>query len=106
MSVPKIGPENLAFPKRSETVCQRLINRVGVEKLNTPKNSAVLIGNKVVELSSRGGALVNLEAKHAIEKGISDGKGGAFLKLSPEQYVGQGTAKGAFSTVRTGSLQL
>jgi hypothetical protein len=43
-------------------------------------------GDKVVELARRGGALTNLEAKQAIEKGISNGKGGVFLKLSLEQY--------------------
>jgi hypothetical protein len=43
--------------------------------------------DKVVEFARRGGALANLEAKQAIEKGISDGKGGVFLKLSPEQYA-------------------
>ena len=42
--------------------------------------------DKVVEFARRGGALANLEAKQAIE-GISDGKGGVFLKLSPEQYA-------------------
>jgi hypothetical protein len=43
--------------------------------------------DKVVELAKRSGALANLEAKQAIEKGISNGKGGVFLKLSPEQYA-------------------
>jgi hypothetical protein len=43
-------------------------------------------GDNVIELARRGGALTNLEAKHAIEKGISNGKGGVFLKLSIEQY--------------------
>jgi hypothetical protein len=43
--------------------------------------------DKLIELAKRGGALTNLEAKQAIEKGISDGKGGVFLKLSPEQYA-------------------
>jgi hypothetical protein len=41
---------------------------------------------KLVDLARRGGALTNLEAKQAIERGISEGKGGVFLKLSPEQY--------------------
>jgi hypothetical protein len=42
---------------------------------------------KLVELARRGGALSNLEAKQAIERGISNGKGGVFLKLSPAQYA-------------------
>ena len=41
---------------------------------------------KLVELAKRGGALTNLEAKQTVENGISNGKGGVFLKLSPEQY--------------------
>jgi hypothetical protein len=41
---------------------------------------------KLVELAKRGGALTNLEAKQTVENGISNGKGGVFLKLSLEQY--------------------
>jgi hypothetical protein len=41
---------------------------------------------KLVELAKRGGALANLESKQMIENAISNGKGGAFLKLSPDQY--------------------
>lgn len=33
------------------------------------------------------GALTNLEAKQALEMGIDNGKGGMFLKLTPEQYT-------------------
>jgi hypothetical protein len=42
--------------------------------------------DKLVELARRGGAVTNLESKQAIERGISEGKGGVFLKLSLEQY--------------------
>jgi hypothetical protein len=42
--------------------------------------------DKLYELAKRGGALTNLEAKQSIEKAISQGKGGVFLKLTPEQY--------------------
>jgi hypothetical protein len=41
---------------------------------------------KLVELAKRGGALANLESKQMIENAISNGKGGVFLKLSPDQY--------------------
>jgi len=41
---------------------------------------------KIVELARRGGALTNLESKQMIENGIGNGKGGVFLKLSPDQY--------------------
>jgi hypothetical protein len=42
--------------------------------------------DKLVELAERCGALTNLEAKQALENAISNGKGGAFLKLTTEQY--------------------
>jgi hypothetical protein len=41
---------------------------------------------KIIEMAKRGGALIDSASNQAIEKGISDGKGGAFLKLTPEQY--------------------
>jgi hypothetical protein len=44
-------------------------------------------GEKLLELAKRGGALSNLESKQMIENAISNGKGGVFLKLSPEQYI-------------------
>jgi hypothetical protein len=42
--------------------------------------------SKLIELAKRCGALTNLEAKQLIENAVSNGKGGVFLKLSPEQY--------------------
>ena len=42
--------------------------------------------DKLVELAKRAGALNNLEAKQTLENGISNGKGGVFLKISPDQY--------------------
>lgn len=41
---------------------------------------------KLVELAKRGGTLANLESKQMIDNAISRGKGGTFLKLSPDQY--------------------
>jgi hypothetical protein len=43
--------------------------------------------DKIVEFAKRGGGLTNLESKQALERGIQSGKGGVFLKLTPEQYV-------------------
>lgn len=42
---------------------------------------------KIWEMARRGKALGNLEAKQALEHGISNGKGGLFLKLTAEQYA-------------------
>jgi hypothetical protein len=42
---------------------------------------------KITELPRRSGALTNLEAKQALAKGIDDGRGGMFLKLTPDQYT-------------------
>jgi hypothetical protein len=43
--------------------------------------------DKIVELVKRsGGTLTNLESKQALERGIENGKGGVFLKVTPDQY--------------------
>ncbi|MBN9616248.1 MAG: hypothetical protein BGO25_18115 [Acidobacteriales bacterium 59-55] len=42
---------------------------------------------KLLEMVRRGGGLANLEAKQSIERAISDGKGGVFLRLTPEQFA-------------------
>ena len=41
---------------------------------------------KVVELAQRGGALMNLEARQAIDHAIANGRGGMWLELTEEQY--------------------
>lgn len=43
--------------------------------------------DKIVELVRRSGGLTNLESKQALERGIDNGKGGVFLKVTPEQYA-------------------
>jgi len=43
--------------------------------------------DKIVELAERSGGLTNLESKQALERGIDTGKGGVFLKVTPEQYT-------------------
>jgi hypothetical protein len=42
---------------------------------------------KIVELVKRSGGLTNLESKQALERGIDSGRGGVFLKVTPEQYT-------------------
>jgi hypothetical protein len=41
---------------------------------------------KVVELAQRCGALMNLEARQAIDHAIANGRGGMWLELTEEQY--------------------
>ena len=41
---------------------------------------------KIIELAERGGADLNLEARAALEHGISIGRGGVWLDLTQEQY--------------------
>jgi hypothetical protein len=43
--------------------------------------------DKIVELVKRSGGLTNLESKQALERGIDSGRGGVFLKVTPEQYA-------------------
>jgi hypothetical protein len=43
--------------------------------------------DKIVELAKRSGALKDLAAKRALEQGINGGRGGLFLKLTPDQYI-------------------
>ena len=45
------------------------------------------LDDKIVELVKRSGGLTNLESKQALERGIDSGKGGVFLKVTPEQYA-------------------
>jgi len=41
---------------------------------------------KIVELARRGGHPMNLEGRQALDLGISNGRGGVTLKLTPEQF--------------------
>jgi hypothetical protein len=43
--------------------------------------------DKIVELVKRSGGLTNLESKQTLERGINSGRGGVFLKLTPDQYA-------------------
>ena len=42
---------------------------------------------KIRELARRGEAWGNLESKQALEHGIETGRGGVWLRLTPEQYA-------------------
>ena len=41
---------------------------------------------KIFEIAERGGTLLNLEARQALEHGIEIGRGGVWLELTPAQY--------------------
>lgn len=43
--------------------------------------------DKIREMAQRGGALRNLESRQMLEYGISSGRGGVTLNLTPEQYA-------------------
>jgi len=43
--------------------------------------------DKIIDLAKRGGVTMNLEARQGIEHGISIGRGGVWLFLTPEQYA-------------------
>jgi hypothetical protein len=43
--------------------------------------------DKVVELVDRGGGLLNLESRQALDQAIEIGRGGVFLSLTAEQYA-------------------
>ena len=42
---------------------------------------------KIREVARRGEAWGNLESKQALEQGIETGRGGVWLRLTPEQYA-------------------
>jgi len=43
--------------------------------------------DKIREMAQRGGALKNLESRQMLEYGISSGRGGVTLNLTPEQFA-------------------
>lgn len=42
--------------------------------------------DKIIDLAQRGGATLDLATRQGIEHGISIGRGGVWLFLTPEQY--------------------
>ena len=59
------------------------------EDLQTPlpRTLNFATSDKVVELARRGGALKDLSSKQAVEHAINNGRGGVYLRLTPEQYA-------------------
>jgi hypothetical protein len=55
-------------------------------KTPLPRKLNLKDATKVVELARRGGALMNLEARQAIDHAIANGRGGVWLELTAEQY--------------------
>ena len=52
-----------------------------------PKRLHFSSSDKVVELVERGGGITDQESRLMLEQGISMGRGGAFLRLTDEQYA-------------------
>ena len=42
---------------------------------------------KVIELAARGGYILNLEGRQALDHAIDQGRGGIWLELTEEQYA-------------------
>jgi hypothetical protein len=56
-------------------------------KTPLPKRLHFTSSDKVVELVERGGGITDQESRLMLEQGISMGRGGAFLRLTDEQYA-------------------
>lgn len=56
-------------------------------KTPLPRKFTFATEEKVRELAERGGAFQNLESRHALNHGISNGRGGVWLSLDEEQYA-------------------
>jgi hypothetical protein len=56
-------------------------------KTPLPKKLTFAHADKIRELARRGEAWGNLESKQALEHAIEMGRGGIYLRLTPEQYA-------------------
>jgi hypothetical protein len=56
-------------------------------KTSLSRNFTFAHADKIRELARRGEAWANLESKQALEHAIETGKGGIYLRLTPEQYA-------------------
>jgi hypothetical protein len=56
-------------------------------KTPLPRKPTFADPEKIRELARRGEAVGTLEARLMLEQGIETGRGGVFLKLTPEQYA-------------------
>jgi len=55
-------------------------------KTPLPRRLTFAHADKIRELARRGEALGTLEGKQALESAIENGRGGLYLRLTPEQY--------------------
>lgn len=55
-------------------------------KTHLPRKLTFSDPQKIVEMAKRGGMDTGLEARAALEQGISTGRGGVWLSLSQEQF--------------------
>lgn len=56
-------------------------------KTALPRKLIFATSEKILQLAEHAGVLHNLECRQAVEHGISVGRGGLFLSLTPEQYT-------------------
>jgi hypothetical protein len=56
-------------------------------KTPLPRKFTFADPQKIRELARRGEAWGNLESKQALEAAIENGRGGIYLRLTPEQYA-------------------
>jgi hypothetical protein len=56
-------------------------------KTPLPKKLTFANADKIRELARRGEAWGDLESKQALEHAIETGRGGVYLRLTPEQYA-------------------
>jgi hypothetical protein len=55
-------------------------------KTPLPRHLTLTDPEKIRELARRGEAMGNLESKQMLEHAIKVGRGGCYLRLTPEQY--------------------
>jgi hypothetical protein len=52
-----------------------------------PRKLTFKAPGKILELARRGEAWANLESRQSLERAIEAGRGGCYLRLTPEQYA-------------------
>jgi hypothetical protein len=55
-------------------------------KTSLPRKLTFLEAGKILKLAQRGGAVLDLEARHAFDHAITTGRGGIWLELTDAQY--------------------
>jgi len=58
----------------------------GLER-ELPRKLTFQSAGKILELARKGEAWGNLESRQALESAIAAGRGGVYLKLTPDQYA-------------------